>query len=190
VKDHVESANCKLCKNLQNQQHCLQRLLPQIKPQTHKLRRKRHTRSPPPIIEQNVPLFHISYSNTVNLSCMLFSRGINTKHTKRISYSFCVFCVYLSVFCMTVLVCNHICIVRLSQVFKIKVELKVEVESFAFCVTVRDRKTLGSFEFRSKHGGLSPEHAWEHRPRAQDGFSYLETSIRDCPNDVIRVWLS
>lgn len=145
---------------------------------------------PPPIIEQNVPLFHISYSNTVNLSCMLFSRGINTKHTKRISYSFCVFCVYLSVFCMTVLVCNHICIVRLSQVFKIKVELKVEVESFAFCVTVRDRKTLGSFEFRSKHGGLSPEHAWEHRPRAQDGFSYLETSIRDCPNDVIRVWLS
>ena len=98
MEDLIESANCKLFKNSQNQ-HLL--LLP-IKPQTHKPRPKGHTYQIPNYI--NVPLFHIAYSNTINLSSILFF----------LCFVFMNFCV----FCTTILVSDHTCIahVRLLHV--------------------------------------------------------------------------
>ena len=66
----IESANCKLFKNSQNDQHCLYLLLTPIKPQTHKLRPKGHLYQFPNYTT-NVPLSHIAYSNIINFSSIL-----------------------------------------------------------------------------------------------------------------------
>ena len=76
MEDVIESANCKLFKNSQNDQHCLYLLLTPIKPQTHKLRPKRHLYQFPNYTTELhkrsfIPLSHIAYSNIIIFSSIL-----------------------------------------------------------------------------------------------------------------------